>query len=71
MTEAEKRASAKYQKNKCKSIFLKLNKETDADIIEILERVKNKQGFIKALIRLNDEIGDEFGIFEEFEKEVF
>ena len=32
-------------------IHLKLNKETDADIIEKLESCENIQGYIKSLIR--------------------
>lgn len=61
----------RYQKEKCKCITLKLNKETDADVIEILESVGNKQGFIKSLIRLNNQLGDGYGILEEFKKEAF
>ena len=34
-----------------KGLYLKLNKKTDADIIEALENSNNKQGYIKALIR--------------------
>lgn len=45
----------RYQKEKCKCITLKLNKETDADVIEILESVGNKQGYIKELIRKDNE----------------
>lgn len=50
-TEAKNKAWSKYQKDKCKGVYLKLNKETDKDIIEILESVYNKQGYIKRLIR--------------------
>lgn len=50
-TEAQKRAWSKYQREKCVSVYLKLNKETDKDIIEILSSVGNKQGYIKSLIR--------------------
>lgn len=32
---------------------LKLNKKTDEDIIEVLKSKKNKQGYIKELIRKN------------------
>ena len=32
-------------------IKLKLNKNTDADIIEKLDSIDNKQGYIKQLIR--------------------
>lgn len=42
--------SAKYDANNTKRIFLKLNKNTDKDIIEHLEG-RNKQGYIKNLIR--------------------
>ena len=58
----------RYEKEKCIQIHLKLNKETDSDVIEILSQVKNKQGFIKALIRLNEGNLDEYGIFETFAK---
>ena len=53
-TKAQARASAKYDKEHTKGIYLKLNKETDADIIEFLAGVENVQGYIKQLIR-NDE----------------
>ena len=51
MTDARSRASTKYNKNNVKQIKLNLNLKTDADIIEALDKVKNKQGFIKQLIR--------------------
>lgn len=51
MPDARSRASTKYNKNNVKQIKLNLNLKTDADIIEALEKVKNKQGFIKQLIR--------------------
>ena len=45
---------AEYHKNYDKvntvGLYIKLNKKTDADIIEALKDV-NKQGYIKALIR--------------------
>ena len=34
-----------------KRVFIKLNLKTDADILEQLEKVGNKQGYIKELIR--------------------
>lgn len=49
--EAKRRAQAKYDKTHTKGIYLKLNKETDAEIIEYLEEVENVQGYIKTLIR--------------------
>ena len=50
-TDAQKRASKKYDQNNTKVVTLKLNKTTDADILEQLERCDNKQGYIKELIR--------------------
>lgn len=50
-TEAVKRAQARYNKANTKQVLLKLNINTDADILEVLDRVGNKQGYIKALIR--------------------
>lgn len=50
-TEAQLKASAKYDKANTKGIYLKLNIKTDADILKHLETVGNKQTYIKALIR--------------------
>lgn len=50
-TEAQIRAAAKYDKNNTRLIQLKLNKKTDADILEFLDAQDNRQGFIKELIR--------------------
>lgn len=50
-TEAQARATAKYDAANTKQIMLKLNLKTDADILAKLERVGNKQGYIKQLIR--------------------
>lgn len=41
----------KYDKSNTKMISIKLNRKTDADILEALEREKNVQGFIKNCIR--------------------
>lgn len=45
------RAGAKYDKANTKGIYLKLNINTDADIIKKLEESGNVQGYIKELIR--------------------
>ncbi len=45
------KASMKYDKANVKQIKLSLNRKTDADIIEILEKCDNVQGYIKDLIR--------------------
>ena len=50
-TEARKQANAKYDAGHTRQIRLKLNISTDADILEALDNVDNKQGYIKALIR--------------------
>lgn len=50
-SEAQKRATEKYDKANTKQIMMKLNKGTDADILEKLATVGNVQGYIKELIR--------------------
>lgn len=50
-TKAQIKASNKYDKENTKSVLLKLNKKTDADIIEMLDAVPSKMGYIKDLIR--------------------
>lgn len=53
-TEAALRAQKKYDqanKDKYKNVFIKLNKETEKDIVEKLESIDNIQGYIKGLIR--------------------
>jgi len=52
-SEARKRAVKKYDAANTIQLGLKLNRKTDADILERLEREPNKQGYIKALIRAN------------------
>ena len=50
-SESQKKASATYDRQKTVTVTVKLNKKTDADILEWLSRKKNKQGIIKWLIR--------------------
>ena len=60
-TEAQKRAQKKYDeanKDKWRMIHLKLNRETDADIIEKLESVDGIQTYIKRLILEDIKKGD-------------
>lgn len=52
-SDALKRAQAKYDKEKTIQVCLKLNRETDKDILNRLAAVDNKQGYIKDLIRLD------------------
>lgn len=52
--EVRLRAQKKYDeahREDYKAYYIKFNKATEADIIEFLESVKNKQGLIKELIR--------------------
>lgn len=55
MTEAQKRAKERYDRENSKGVYLKLNIKTDGDILERLDAVPEemggKQGYIKALIR--------------------
>lgn len=50
-TEKELKKFAEYDKQNTIQVKMKLNKKTDADIIEQLNKVDNKQGYIKSLIR--------------------
>lgn len=49
--ESQRRAKKKYDELNTTQVKLKLNKKTDKDILEMLERCGNKQGYIKKLIR--------------------
>lgn len=42
---------ARYDKDHTRRIYIKLNLETDSDILDKLDSVPNKQGYIKELIR--------------------
>lgn len=50
-SDARLRANAKYDAKNTIQYHIKLNKGTDADIIEILDAADNKQGLIKTAIR--------------------
>lgn len=51
VSEAQKRANVKYDAKNTKQYHLKLNINTDADIIARLNEVDSIQGYIKDLIR--------------------
>ena len=51
VSEAKKAAIARYDAKTAKKYGLKLNINTDADIIEYLAEQSNFQGYIKELIR--------------------
>lgn len=48
---ARVRASMKYNSKNIKQLKLNLNKKTDSDIIQHLDKKDNVQGYIKKLIR--------------------
>ena len=50
-TEAQKRATIKYDQANTKQYHLKLNLNRDADIIRRFEEVESIQGYIKELVR--------------------
>lgn len=50
-TEAQKRASSKWTKDNVKTITFGLRKGQDDDIIEFLDSKKNRQQYLKDLIR--------------------
>ena len=49
--DSERRAAARYDAVNTTQFKMKLNNKTDADILEKLNSVDNKQGYIKELIR--------------------
>lgn len=51
MSTAQSQAQARYDKYHTTGFYLKMNNETDKDIIERLDAVSNRQGYIKELIR--------------------
>lgn len=54
-SEKRLRYLADYDRENTRMFCLKLNRKTDKDVIEALEAVDNKQGYIKALIRADIE----------------
>lgn len=53
-TKAQLKAKEKYNKANTITLCLRLNKKTDKDIIDILDKVGSKSGYIKELIRLDN-----------------
>lgn len=55
LTDAKREAIARYDKANTRYVGLKLNRKTDADILEVLEAEKQNadgmQGYIKKAIR--------------------
>lgn len=51
VAEAQIKAQAKYDAENTRQVHLKLNRRIDRDVLEKLDSVANKQGYIKELIR--------------------
>ena len=47
----QQKASERYDKANTVQFKIKLNKKTDKDIIDFLDGLENKQGFLKLIIR--------------------
>ena len=47
----ESERAIEHDKLHAKRVYIKLNKDNDADILDWLEQQPNKQGYIKQLIR--------------------
>ena len=45
------KAAAIWDRNNTTQVKLKLQNNTDSDILDVLDRIGNKQGYIKRLIR--------------------
>lgn len=50
-TEAQIKAQAKYGAKNIRQVNLKMNRNTDKDVLDKLDEVPRKQGYIKELIR--------------------
>ena len=50
-TDAQIKAQAKYDAENTRQVHLKLNRNTDKDVLDKLDEVPSKQGYIKRLIR--------------------
>ena len=50
-SEAQKRANEKYDRLNTTQVKIKLNNNTDADVLDKLAKEENKQRYIKNLIR--------------------
>ena len=51
VSAAQLKAQSKYDKTHTRAVMLKLNLQSDADVLAVLDHVENRQGYIKELIR--------------------
>ncbi len=59
MEKKEKTPQERYDERTARRVSLKLNKITDADVLEKLESVESMQGYIKSLIRADIAAGED------------
>lgn len=57
-SEAQKRAQERFDAASTVRVSVKLNKNTDADLIRLLEKAESKQGLIKEALRAWGKNGD-------------
>lgn len=50
-SDAQIKAQRRYDAENTRQVHLKLNRRTDGDVLERLDSVPSKQGYIKRLIR--------------------
>lgn len=66
VTAAQLKAITNYDKQHTTTVLIKLNNRTDADIIKMLCESGNKQGTIKAALRMYKKWGSKWGSTEIF-----
>lgn len=59
MSEARKRANAKWNAKALKKITLQFNKTNDADVLRKMDSVPNKTDYVRQLVR--EDIGKDEG----------
>jgi hypothetical protein len=57
-SEAQKRAQERFDAENTVRVSVKLNRNTDADLIALLAKAESKQGLIKAALRAWGKNGD-------------
>ena len=59
LTDAKRKTNMDFDRKNTKLVGMKLNKHTDADILDYLEKQENVQGYLKKLIREDINKGEE------------
>lgn len=58
VSEAQKKAQERYDAENTVRVAVKLNRNTDAELIEMLEKAPSKQGLIREALRAWGKRGD-------------